>query len=163
MTKEQRQYIIHEHLFGRKLNAIAAEIGVTPQAIYNDRDRHPEAWAAEKDLSVFIKKCQIDRLLDDHIQKIRQQLREIQSLQATHQADVEASRDSHCENPKFLAILLERAAALDIAFARLEKKLCDCLSAALTKKYDLPDFDPNLSGEVFAFVKRASEGRTSAP
>lgn len=163
MTREQRQYIIHEHLFGKKLNAIAAEIGVTPQAIYNDRDRHPEAWAAEKDLSVFIKKCRLHRLLDEHIEKMRQQLREIQSLQAANQANVEVSLARSSENPKFYAILLKKQAALDIALAGVEKKLCDCLSDALTKRYDLRDVVPKISGEVFAFVRRASDDKTSAP
>lgn len=162
MTREQRQYVIHENLFGKRFNTIAAEIGVTPQAIYNDRSRHPEAWEYEKDFLDFIKKSRKHRLLDDHIKNIREGLIGIGSQYAAYKADVDAYiRQS--ENPKFLAIFLKKVAALDLAYARLETKLSLDLADALRKRYDLPDVVPNLSGEVGGSVRGTTDGRTSAP
>lgn len=146
MTREQRQYIIHENLFGKSFQTIAAEIGLTPQAIYNDRNRHPEKWEYEKEFLDFIKKCRMGALLDNHIKECRELLIEMQSRHAAYKATVEADRSRHSENPKNLALLLKNEAELDIAFARLEKYLCLRLSEVLTKRYDLPDVVPNLYG-----------------
>lgn len=163
MTREQRQYIIHENILGKSFNTIAAEIGVTPQAIYNDRNRHPEVWEYEKDFLDFIKKCGTVTLLDGYIQELSQRLIEILSRHAAHQAEVKAYRDGPSENPKFLALLLKKGAELDVVLARQKKYLCERLSDALTKRYDLPDMDPNLFSEDGASVRCATDDRTSTP
>ena len=114
MTNEDRQRIICEHLFGKKYNAIAADMDITPQAISNDRRRHPDKW--EQETQRIKKRCQhfSNQFQDDTIQRNRAMLQKIL-------------------NPEERTAL--RAKYPENIIALTEIILCDLYSAALKRRY----------------------------
>ena len=114
MTNEDRQRIIIDHLEGMKYNAIAAEMGITPQAISNDRQRHAEKW--EQEARRIKKRCErfSKRVQDDIIQRYRGTLQKIL-------------------NPEQRNAL--RAKYPEKIIALTEIILCDLYSAALNRRY----------------------------
>lgn len=184
-TKERIQQAIWLSLLDPSLTdaELARQLGTSRQVIGNDRSRHAEFWAAEETHLAFILRIRVLRLLDEEIQTYRDELRDLHSWRAenaatlaAYKADLEASADSFSAND--LAIerkrVLEIEMGLDVAFARREKYICQCLSEAHAKRYglvdvaenlysDLPDVAPTLFREDGGSVGGSTDEKTSAP
>lgn len=184
-TKERIQQAIWLSLLDPNLTdaEIARQLGTSRQVIGNDRSRHAEFWAAEETHLALILRIRVLRLLDEEIQTYRDELRDLHSRRAenaatlaAYKADLEASADSLSAND--LAIerkrVIEIEMGLDVAFARREKYICQCLSDAQAKRYglvdvaenlysDLPDVAPTLFREDGGSVGGTTDDKTSAP
>ena len=140
MTDGQRRYIIGEKLFrGKTYKEIAAEMGITRQAISNDRRRHSEVWESME--SWFELKWMLGRnsALDDVINKARETLKQIHSQQDAHQAAQEAHRAEHPHiSEEALIKRYEENEAKETELARLECLVSGFLSQRLARRYDVP-------------------------
>ena len=138
MTDEVRRYIISEHRRGRTYKAIAAELGITRQAISNDRRRHKEKWKKYQSLLEWDLRWGRQRILDDFIKECREWLMDLRSRREEYEAQQEAILAANPNPPpEVFRTIVKKGTEMEVALAKHEVKLYFLLSKTLAERYDL--------------------------
>ena len=138
MTDEVRRYIISEYRRGRTYKAIAAELGITRQAISNDRRRHKEKWKKYQSLLEWDIRWGRQRILDDFIKECREWLMDLRSRREEYEAQQEAILAANPNPPpEVFRTIVKKGTEMEVALAKREVKLYFLLSKTLAERYDL--------------------------
>ena len=137
MTDEERRYILYENELNNKtFQALAGEMGITPQAITNDRRRHKAKWERDKAWLDLNLKSERDQILDKFITQAREDLiKLISTIKEVDEARQNALAAADIR-PEKLAEILKGNEALKHKFAKQERRLHIFLANLLFDRYE---------------------------
>ena len=141
MTTERRRYIIIEHFFhGRKFNEIADELGISKQAISNDRSRHKEEWDTEKRWLEFWIKGDFNKCFSECMKKSRAYLKgiigRIEHLDEMR-SDLAAAVKNNFITPEDFVKFSKQLDEFEFPLMEAEKRLCIWLTQLHEKKDEI--------------------------
>lgn len=138
MESEERRYIIYEKALNYKtFSAIAKEMGISKQAISNDRRRHKAEWEKEERWLDFKIKEGIDEALGEMITQAREDLIKVMSMiEEVDEQKQEALAAAAEMRPEKLVEILKGNEALKRALEKQERRLHMRLANLLAERHE---------------------------